>query len=128
MSYSYIENLKNEVKEKYSENNIYYRYLVNIDKYKRATKCFKCKEKSYQISEGREIKCSNCGTVVGYLDVMAQYEYIMRDALSNFTDEQRKLIEKCTMGMEYDYVISFLLDLKSLPPNKINDLLKKSKG
>ena len=123
MSYRYIEKLKNEIKEKYSENNIYYRYLANIDKYKRTTKCSQCGEKSYYISEGKERKCSNCGTVVGYLDKGEPYEYIMIDALSNFTDEQRKLIEKYTMGMDYDYVLSFLLDLESLSKKKINDLL-----
>ena len=60
MKQNYIEELKQELSNIYSKNNIYFKYLNNIDYYKKCEKCIHCKQKSFHIHKNNLVICSNC--------------------------------------------------------------------
>ena len=125
MGLTYIEKIKNEVKEKYSENNIYYKYLDNIEYYQKQEICINCNKKGFHMHEGREVMCSLCGEIITYLDEIVTTVDVMNYSLSRYNKHQKELIEKEILNMEYDDVISFLLDIMNLPKVKLKTLFGK---
>lgn len=125
MESSYIDKIKNEVKERYSEDNLYYKYLDNIEYYQKNERCINCNKKSFHIHEGGEVMCSLCGEIITYLDEIVAYNDMISYALSRYNKNQKQIIEKLILNMEYDDVISFLLDIMNLPKVKLKTLFGK---